>query len=363
MTSLKHETTSLESATGTLVSLHANCISRKFISHYTVEQELNMVVAEQEPLLNANAPSLIEKYIAIKIQVEEQIERLKNANEVLLKAIDYPLTCIRLINAGDLENLKGLVYIGEYFGIEDPRGKDVCIPLDEVYDFYSVTSSARQPNAKECMDFLCKILNRPYLSFNHNYITPEYYRGITNPRAKLNTILKSDDDIYLMMWMVNATQDDLDFALRITASSPTNPKCLIALLLRTNQANTHHRIDLLACASDSKGIPSSKQIAMHRAIASGSTQIISMMLNPEANLSNELLNQLLVQDRKGLTPIDYIGKISDVAVQQRIIACIRETVDTYETVERYGFNPDKSQAIRDTLDTFKNEIGKSFGHG
>lgn len=319
-----------------------------YLSHYTIELELNKI---QLPASSAEDKILLSEYQKLRIDLENKLSQLKNSNRVMLQTLDFVATCIELINKNDTNNLVDLILIGEYFGT-GPDRTDVTSALLEVYEHFRTQPELRKASNKQALDELCTRLNEPRLSPpNLNFDL------FAAPIQKVKAILNANAINSLMVWLVNAKQDDRNFALRAAASVDTCSHCLMFLLLRTEPNTEAAPIDLLA-----PGQPSG-QIALHRAISSGKTVIVSLLLDEKFNPSNDLLKQLLVRDKKGFSPIDLIEKISDDIDQSCMITRIQAALNKYRNDPRLKLPEEDFELIEKNLETVRNKLNVYTGRG
>ncbi|MBX9702677.1 MAG: hypothetical protein K2X39_00855, partial [Silvanigrellaceae bacterium] len=120
----------LQEAIEELTSLHQRC-TQTYVSHYRIEQQLNAFLASDSFSSNSSIEDaeLFNKFQTLKTELEAKLKRLKLSNKKLIGELDFDRTCKELINSNDIENFKGLINIGEYFGT-GPTNKDVCSALD-----------------------------------------------------------------------------------------------------------------------------------------------------------------------------------------------------------------------------------------
>ncbi|MFC3909750.1 hypothetical protein ACFORL_11780 [Legionella dresdenensis] len=334
----------LQEAIDKLNSLNQRSTSAIYISHHSIKNELNDVLNNYLPnAFEQNSP-LFAQYEVLTDALKGKIQSLYESNQQMIKKLDFEETCTELINKNDVENLTGLINIGEYFGT-GPHGKDVCTPLDNIYDFFRTNPQQRTSSNKAALDKLCDILKETRLA-----IPERNFKLFANPRERVKAILKANEISDLMVWLVSATQDDREFALRAAASVDTCKDCLLFLLSRTAPNCKEASINLLA-----QGQPSG-QNALHRAIASGKTLIVSILLDDKLNPSNGLLKQLLARDSKGLTPIDLIKKMADKIDQSRVVDRITTALNNYQNNSRFGLTEANIQSLNQNLDQVKSLI-------
>lgn len=313
----------LEEKIRALNELLQHCSSQKYVSHYPIECEYEKLIRDDEHIDSA-------KYQASKTLLVDRLQKLEAANRILIKKLDFEQTCITLIKANDVANFTGLVNIGKYFGT-GPRGTDVCSGLSIVLKLFEKNPSWRKATNKRCLDRLCDILREPHLS-----IPQTNFQMLTKSRQKLEAIIKADAIDDLMIWILHAAQEDLDFGLRLAASDDTYSNFLVFFLYRTSPSSEHVRINLLAA-----GQPSGR-IAMHRAIDSEKIFSVSILLNPATNRSNELLRQLLIRDNKNLRPIDLIRTIANDSIRANMVQKIRTTVELYQQTPRLALSAEEA---------------------
>lgn len=343
------------------------CISQKYVSHCTIQQQYNILVARCEPLGDAISSEASQSYISSRRKLDDALQTLEANNKEKMLIIDFKRTCMSLIRLNDLDNLKGLVDIAEYFGVG--QGKTTMCVVDalyEVYNTFKLNKNLRIPDARLCVDFICDLLKEDKLNFQPISWTTTYegalFRQIDLTKT-LQTIFDYDDINKLMVWMVSATVGDIEFALRLAASSKTSApsNCFMFLLLQTRTDGTCTKpISLLSVAADKPNSPSTKQTAMHRVVRAGNTQTALMILSHEFNPSDDLLKQLIARDRNNQRPIDYIEMIEDVVSQILMIERIKTAINTYRTEERYGLSGDVCDSIITELDTLDVGIKSKF---
>ncbi len=313
-----------------LNELIQRCTSQKYISHYTVERECKKIIK------NCNLNSVTKKLINT---LEVEIEKLENSNMELIKNIDFRETCLALINAGDVANLKGIIDIGHYFGVGVYK-LEISSQLDLLLDVFKLSMSKRTPVNQPCLDYLCDLLKEPRL-----VLPKTQFSQYTNSREKIINIVESDAINDLMVWMIDASQTDLDFALRIASSKTESLQCLLFLLGRTAPSESHvPRIHLISPGN------LSGNIAMHVVINSGNFTNIQLFLNEKTTPNDDLLKQLLVLNNKQLTPLDLIKNIKNEKTRSKVINYIRGAVNQHGKKIRYGLTEQNIQLLHELLD-------------
>lgn len=327
-----------------LNALSQQCSLQQYQSHYPLKQRLDELEEKVSFPKDGSVENqeIIQKFQAAKSKVEVQLSQLEKSNEQMIKELKFEATCVELVKTNDLANLKGLIDIGHYFGTGF-EGRDVCVALDRIYDFFRTNSSLIKASNKPCMDYLSDSCKRPRLQ-SQNQAPANNFQMYPDPRKRAIAILKADSVNDLMVWLLSANQADRDYALRASASIDSCPQCLMFLLRRTSaEKNQQRGINLLAA-----GQPSG-QIALHRAILSGKTIVLSMLLDEDFNPSDDLLKQLLVRDKNGLTPIDCIGTLkedeADLIDRSRMIERIKEAFIKYQTNPKFGLTSKESDTI------------------
>jgi hypothetical protein len=276
---------------------------------------------------------------ALKIRLESKLDQLKKSNQKLIRATDFKRECILLVNANDTVNLEGLVDIGEYFGIgPGPRGTDVVGGLDSVREWYRTYPSQRTSSNQTGLNKLCDLLHEPRLP-----IPKTNFDLFQNPRKKVQVIIKADAQTDLMMWLLHANQEDIDFALRLSASTDTSTECLHFLLLRAAPSAEYVKVNLLA-----SGQPSG-QIALHRAIQSQKITPLLILLDKESNPSEDILRQLLVCDSRNLRPIDLIDRINDANTRRIVINIVNDALKKYQSIPELQLSVEALHSVEETL--------------
>lgn len=349
-----------------LDALTQRCTSQTYVSHYTLQQRYGHIVASYESLDDAVGDDVSQRYTALRCTLDAALQTLKEKNEEKMLTIDFKRACMGLIRRNDLENLKDLIDIAEYFGVgQGTTRMDVTSALYLVYDAFNANRKLCIPDAKPCVDYICDVLREGRFFFppaSRTATCTGTLYGQGNLTETLQSIFEYDDVNRLMVWMVDSSAEDIAFALRLAASSQTSapPNCLMFLLRRTKpDDDCMMPVSLLAVAADKPGKPSTKQTAMHRVVRSGNTQTALMMLNHEFNPSHDLLRQLIARDRNDERPIDYINKIEDVVSQSLMIKRIRTALDTYKAEKRYGLGEDICKSIIKELDTLDADLRSS----
>ncbi len=330
--------------------------SNKYRCHYPIERRYERLIERFEVEKGASEVDK-QRYKTLKSEIKAKLQDLRKANETMINQLDFDAECKRLIDAGDQVNLKGLVNIGEYFGVEAIGGSEISEALDYVLRPYQLGANLRTPKNKICLDYLCNLLGHSILELPTNTQTSStssgfpfksMYSGVNtqfvSTQDKIKEILEGDDTTKLMVWLLNASVEDRHYALRVASSKEGSFDCLRFLLLRAKPENND--INILT-----QGKPS-LQCAMHRAIQSGSAVIVGAMLNGEINQSDDLLRQLLVRDSSNLTPIDYLEKIKNTGEYRSIVRTIRNAVDKYQTDSRLALSIDEAKSVSDKLTTF-----------
>ena len=250
---------------------------------------------------------------------------------------------MELIEANDKLNFDGLIDIGEYFGTGQ-RGSDVASQLYFILERFEKNPALRLKSNKDCLDHLCNVLHEHCLTFAFNTKSthPTGLWGGTHSRHALHTILFNNDVNDLMVWATRASQEDLEYGLRVAACTGEARSCFLFMLRRTINDTTRF-ISLLTA-----GQPSG-QIAMHRAISSGITMNVAILMDPAFNPSDDLFKQLIVPDKKGLTPVDCIKNIPDRVDQIRVIGRIRTSLDQHGADARFRLTQVERQSIYDSL--------------
>lgn len=323
----------------------------KYLCHYRFQEKLKdcIKVVEFPAGDSEDNKKLISELKVLQTRIQHDLNELKAGNEKKIKSLDFEKTCMSLIKANDVTNFSELVNIGHYFGI-GRMGTDVLTPLFNLYDFFKKNASMRTVANKPCVDKLCEILRYPLLPVPQSYPQP-----FSKPRETLTKILKTDGSTDLMMWLLHATQEDRDFALRCAAATDTSKNCLGFLLCQTAPGK-QKPINLLAA-----GLPS-KQIALHRAVLSGKTLIVAMLLDTEINPSLDLLRQLLVCDKDGLTPVELIRKIKKNGDAESVVSCslmltrIREALVKNQTNPQLQLSLQELHVVNTTIDKIQAEV-------
>lgn len=350
-------------------SLAQLCSSQTHVSHYTLQQSYDRLIASCEPLDDSIDDDLSQHYTESRRVLDAALQILKDKNQDKMLTIDFQRVCMGLIRRDDLENLKGLVDVAEYFGVgKGPTRMDVVSALYDVYDAFRDKPHLRIPGAKSCVDFISDALHEPRFYFEEATRTSRCLGALygQNDVAKtLQTIFEFDDVNRLMVWMADASIEDAGFALRLAASSQASapPECFMFLLRRTKPDETCMKLSLLAVAADKPEKRSTKQTAMHRVVRSGNTQTALMILDRELNPSHDLLRQLLVRDRLNKRPIDYIENIEDVISQSLMIKRIRTALDTYKSEPRYGLGDEDTRVITAVLDRLDASLREKYDFG
>lgn len=300
----------------------------QYLCHYPLRSQFNKLL-KKIGIKEKSNEELPDDCRLLVINVREKLLKLENANRQMIEKLDFIAECQRLINAGNKEELDGLVNIGEYFGVKKPYRSDVASALDEVLRHYQISSRNRTPQAKPCLDYLCELLNVPKLNFIK--AQPSLF---ANKREVVDAIVANDDSFKLMVWLVDATKEEKEYALRLAAHKEGSRNCLLLLLSYTKPADDS--ISLLG-----QGNPSG-QCALHRAVKSRSVFTVSCFFDTKCNPSHDILKQLLVKDNKGNTPVDYLNTEVKQLERTQMLTIISKAV------QRYKSDPERALSEKDT---------------
>ena len=323
-----------------LEKLHTDCSAYQYVSHYPIQCQYEKLLKECEMLDFHSEPSEhVVAHQALKARLISNLFQLKESYSKLIRAKNFETACIKLINANDIANLEGLVDIGEYFGIgPGPRGTDVVGGLDSVREWYRINPSKRTVSNQAGLNKLCDLLHEPRLS-----VVVTNFNLFQDPRKKVQAIIKADALTDLMIWLPVAKKDDIDFALRLAASTDSSIQCLQFLLLRAAPLEEYVTVNLLQ-----PGQPSG-QIALHRAIQSQKQMPLLMLLNSDSNPSEDILRQLLVRDGRNLRPIDLIDEIHDVYTRKVVIDIVKDALKKYQPVPALQLSLEALHSVEETL--------------
>jgi len=323
-----------------LEELYFSCSASKYVSHYPIQCRYEKLLKECASIdFTTESNEQVTDHHALKTKLETELERLKKANEKLIRGIDFEKECTALVEANDVVNLEGLTYIGEYFGIgPGPRGKDVVGGLEFVREQYRTKPSRRTHENQMGLDKLCDLLSDPRLP-----VPETNFCLFQNIRERMQAIIKADAPNDLMAHVFYADQDTINFSLRLAASTDTSIECLLFLLSRSAPSAEMVTTNILT-----PGQPSG-QIALHRAILSKKTMPISVLMDRLSNPSNDILRQLLVRDKRNLSPIDLISKIEDRFIQDCAIQAIRNALENYQSIPEVKLSSEQLSSVEKAL--------------